>query len=231
MLSIKNPRKYLPYALFLCLSTAAVAQNSSLTLASGSALQGSSVQLNLVLAVAGGAPADLQWTLSYTPGSIASISIAAGPALTAAGKTVSCAAASGSVSCLATGMNAGLIGSGTVATATVVLGTAAGGSVVPISLAAVGASPAGNGTIIAGSGGTITVLTSVLLSSLTCAPSTIGPNATSACTVTLTSAAPAGGASVALSSNNAALTVPASVTVAAAATTASFSAASHSLDQ
>ena len=75
----------------------------------------------------------------------------------------------------------------------------------------------------------ISLVSSVLVSSLTCAPSTMGPNATSACTVTLTKAAPAGGALVALSSSNAALTVPASVTVAAAATTASFNAASGNL--
>src|SRR5205085_2540222 len=48
--------------------------------------------------------------------------------------------------------------------------------------------------------------------------------ATSTCTVTLTSAALTGGASVGLSSNNAALTVPVSVTVLAGATTANFTA-------
>ncbi len=185
--------------------------------------------MNLVLAVAGSnASAGLQWTLTYPTGTIASISIVSGPALTAVGKTVACGAASGSVTCVATGLNATPIASGTVATATVTLGTAAGGSVVPISMiGALGASPAGIGTTIAGSGGTVTVLSGI--TGLLCSPSTLASNSTSTCTVTLTQAAPAGGAVVTLSSNNTSLTVPASVTVAAAATTASFNATTGTL--
>jgi uncharacterized protein (TIGR03437 family) len=57
---------------------------------------------------------------------------------------------------------------------------------------------------------------------LACAPASVVSGGTSSCTVTLSKAAPTGGSPVALSSNNAAVKVPASVTVAAGATTASF---------
>jgi trimeric autotransporter adhesin len=72
----------------------------------------------------------------------------------------------------------------------------------------------------------ISLTAPVQVSSLSCSPTSLGSNSSSTCTVTLTQAAPAGGASVALSSNAAALTVPASVTVAAGSLTTTFSATS-----
>ncbi len=84
----------------------------------------------------------------------------------------------------------------------------------------------GGGTATA----TISVLAAIRVSSLVCTPASLGANGNSACTVTLTQAAPSGGAFVSLSDNAAALTVPASVTVAAAATTsARFHATTGSL--
>src|SRR5262249_42175717 len=72
---------------------------------------------------------------------------------------------------------------------------------------------------------TTTGPTSPVLSALACSPMTIAPGASSTCTVTLSTAAPAGGMAVALSSNNSSkVTLPASVTVAAGSTTANFSA-------
>ncbi len=64
---------------------------------------------------------------------------------------------------------------------------------------------------------------------LTCGPSTLGPNATSTCTVSLNNAAPAGGSSVTLASNNSALGVPTSVTVAAGASSGTFTAKTGTL--
>jgi hypothetical protein len=64
---------------------------------------------------------------------------------------------------------------------------------------------------------------------LICVPTSLGPNASSTCTVTLNQAAPTGGSSVTLSSTIAALTVPTSVTVAAGATSASFAATTGTL--
>jgi hypothetical protein len=71
---------------------------------------------------------------------------------------------------------------------------------------------------------TINLLAPVLVSGVVCSPTSLGQSAVSGCTVTLTQTAPAGGSTVTLASNNASLTVPASVTVAAGATTATFNA-------
>ena len=62
----------------------------------------------------------------------------------------------------------------------------------------------------------------VTLSALSLNPTSVVGGNGSTGTVTLSGAAPAGGAAVALSSNHAAATVPASVTVAAGATSATF---------
>jgi hypothetical protein len=75
----------------------------------------------------------------------------------------------------------------------------------------------------------ISLTAPVQVSSLTCSPATLGQNSSSICTVTLTQVAPAGGASVVLSSNAAALTVPASTLVAAGSATATINATSGSL--
>ena len=69
---------------------------------------------------------------------------------------------------------------------------------------------------------TISLLAPVLVSTLACSPSSLGPSAASMCTITMTQASPAGGFSVTLASNNALLIVPATVTIAAGATTATF---------
>ena len=71
---------------------------------------------------------------------------------------------------------------------------------------------------------TISLLAPVLVSGVVRCPTALGQSAVSSCTVTLTQTAPMGGSNVTLASNNASLTVPASVTVAAGATRATFSA-------
>src|SRR5581483_1023269 len=55
-------------------------------------------------------------------------------------------------------------------------------------------------------------------------PATLGSGGASTCTVTLSQAAPVGGAVVSLSSNDAALSVPPSVTVASGGAAATFTA-------
>jgi len=71
--------------------------------------------------------------------------------------------------------------------------------------------------------GTGTLTRTPTLSSLTCTYSTMAPG-TDPCTVSLDAAAPTGGIAVTLSSSNAAVTLPASITIPAGATSASFSA-------
>src|ERR1700678_2567998 len=90
-------------ALFLAvtlLGRCAYAQAPALTLSSASAVQGSSVSLSLSLSAPTGAPAGLQWVLTYSPASITSLSAVAGPALTAAGAALNCNSGSGALVCL-----------------------------------------------------------------------------------------------------------------------------------
>ena len=63
-----------------------------------------------------------------------------------------------------------------------------------------------------------------VLSALSCTSGSVTGAGTDSCTVTLNAAAASGGFAVSLASNNSAVTVPASVTVAAGATTGSFTA-------
>ena len=118
----------------LCLGGSAYGQVSSLNLASGSAVKGGSISLNLSLSVSGAAPAGLQWTLAYPSSDITSFNIVAGPALTAVSDTLTCASGVGMVNCLATGMNSSTISSGVVAvvTATIAAGTTSSADSIPI---------------------------------------------------------------------------------------------------
>jgi hypothetical protein len=86
-----------------------------------------------------------------------------------------------------------------------------------------------NATIAASYSGTtqtatLTVVASPALSSVQCSPTTLPSGAASTCTVTLSGAAPAGGAAVSLSSSSGLLTTPVSVTVPAGSASTTFSA-------
>jgi uncharacterized protein (TIGR03437 family) len=215
-------------ALLLLTSSAAFTQQStSLTLASGSVAPGGSISLNLSLnGAASSTPSGLQWTLSYPAGSVLALSSTAGPVLTAAGKSLYCNPGTGSVTCLADGMNASAIGTGVVAVVSVTLTSTSAGTVsIPMSYV-MGAQADGTMTSMSGTGGVITVVPAgpPTVSTLQCTPASLASGAASTCTVTLSKAAPTGGSSVAISSNNAALIVPMSVAVVAGATTANFTA-------
>jgi uncharacterized protein (TIGR03437 family) len=76
---------------------------------------------------------------------------------------------------------------------------------------------------------TVSLVAPMLVSALACNPTSLGSGAGTACVVTLSQAAPAGGILVSLSSNNVLLPVPGSVTITAGSTTASFTATSGSI--
>ena len=116
------------------LGSLAFSQTSSLSLSSGSAVEGGSVSLNLSLSASGGAPAGLQWTLSFVPTDATSVVVAAGAALSGASKTLTCNSVSGSVTCMAIGATDSTIGNGVVATVTVTLSPATSGATVPIAV-------------------------------------------------------------------------------------------------
>ncbi len=194
---------------------------STLGVSSAELNPGTSTSLGVALTVSGTAPAGLEWTIAFSSTQLSAVSISPGPSATAAEKTVSCSSGASAATCILTGLNTNVIGSGVVAylNATVAPGTTTAS--IQISNL-VGVDPNGNDLSITSAGGGLIVVPS--LSPLTCSPTTLSGGAASTCTVTLTQAAPAGGSSVNLVSNNSALTVPASVSVAAGATTATFSA-------
>src|SRR5579883_2280457 len=206
-------------------NTTAFGQSDSLTFASGSAAPGGSVSLNLSLtSPAGSEPASLQWTFSYPASSVSAISVTAGSAATAAGKATSCAGSAGTYTCMLTGMNSSVIQNGVVAVANLTLSTTATSFSVGVSNPQA-ASLSGYPITTTSTGGTISPPTAVLLSGLSCSPTTLASGAVSTCTATLNQAAPSGGTAVTLAnSNSATLSVPTSVTVPAGAATATFSA-------
>ena len=200
------------------------AQSTALTLGSGSGVQGGSVSLNLSMTVGSPAPAGVQWTVSY-PSAVTSISGTAGPALIAAGKTLNCAAASGKLTCLTSGMNSNTIASGVVATVVIQLSATSSTSVsLPLSnilaVSAAGVPVAATGTGVAVSVGAAAVPT---VTGLSCG-ATVVSGGSASCTVTVSKAAPSGGTAVTITDNSTALTTPASVTVASGATSATFTA-------
>src|ERR1700722_9143852 len=183
----------------------------SLTLSSGTAASNGSVALNLSLtSPAGSQPTALQWTLTYPPASVVSISVNSGSAITAAGKSLNCFGGSGTFSCVASAMNSAIISNGVVAVVNLTMASGLTSTSIGISQSAA-ASPAGNGIVLFTTGGIVTggasgapVLPTV--ASLSCQPATLNGSGTSTCTVALTGAAPAGGAVVSLTNTNATLT-------------------------
>ncbi len=188
----------------------------SLSASSTTALTGSAVSLDLTFAAPdASAIAALQWTITPPP-ALPNISIAAGPALTAQGKTLSCGSANGFYTCVAYGMNTNVIRNGVVATISgIVSGPASQALAVGGTL---GADTGGNSAAVYGSPGTITVLAPVNVDSLSCNPASLGPGAAASCVITLSSAAVPPGATVAITTTGS-VTAPSTVTIAAGSST------------
>lgn len=200
-------------------SSCLFAQNT-INLTSESANPGSSVDLALSLSTSGTAPSSLEWTFSYSPSEISGVTVSAGPAATAAAKSVLCTLSSGSATCLLTGLNDNSLASGTLAYVTGTLASSATTTTVSFTGAmAVSSSAAAVSTSASGA-----VVTVPGVSSFACSPASLAAGGSSTCTATLSAAAPSGGSVLTLTSNNSQLSVPASVTVAAGATTGSFTA-------
>src|SRR4051794_28852737 len=165
---------------------AAFAQQGTLALSSGSTTPGGSVALELTLASAqGSAPAGLQWTLTYPP-ETAGVQMTAGPAATAAGKSLTCDAGSGTYTCILTGVNQTMIADGVVAVATVTASSSPGAWPIGVTNG-LGASGDGNAFALNGSGGGVTVTGTALLTpvSVNCTPSTLAASGSTSCSVTL----------------------------------------------
>src|ERR1019366_1039698 len=135
----------------------------------------------------------------------------------------------------ALGCNSSSVNSGASTTCTVTLNQSAptGGTVVALSATFT----ASVGTIITAQSATIpaalnrasqsttlSLAAPMLVSALACNPTSVNSGASTTCTVTLNQSTPTGASADALSSNNTALTVPASVTVPANSTSTTFTA-------
>lgn len=99
------------------------------------------------------APAGTQWTLTYSPTDISSVTWATGAAGTAASKTVQCNTTSaGAHVCLVSGLNVATIGSGAVAVATVTVNPTSKALSTPLSLLATySADPTGSNLVTSAS--------------------------------------------------------------------------------
>ena len=201
--------------------TLAFGQSVTLSLASGSGTAGGTVTVPISLTSTGEAQAvALQWSFGFSS-DITGVTVASGASTTEAGKSLSCSGDN----CLIFGLNSSVISDGPVAVATFQIAAHPSNNPISIQLTSVVAATAG-GTAIPSSGtsGTISLPAAIALGSLNCTSSTINTPGSTSCSVALTGTASGSGFVVSLSSNNANLTVPSSVTVAYGQTSNTFTA-------
>ena len=207
---------------FHCL---ALGQTVSLSVGSATVAAGGSTSLNLSMAASTVThPAAIEWTMSYSPTDVSSIAITPGAAATSAGKTVACSTLTGNMRCLLYGINSAPISNGVVAQIAVKLLSTSKSSSTAIQISGT-ATASGTGSVIltTGSGGDITILPSTTTpTGLTCSPATFAAPGNFSCAITLSAAAPAGGLLVDLSSSNAQVTAPTSVSIPTGSATGSF---------
>jgi uncharacterized protein (TIGR03437 family) len=218
--------------IFLLTTQAAFGQVDSLALSSATAAVNGRASLTLSLtSPASSEPAGLQWTLTYPASNVLSISAVAGSSATNAGKTLSCVAALGAYTCLASGLNSTTIQNGAVAIVNLTI--AAGVTHTSIGIGnAVAASSAGGSLALSATGGTVSGpgLSAPTLTSLSCNPTSLTSGTSATCTVNLSQAAPAGGTAVSLACSSALLPGRAStITVPAGSSTATFSISAGSI--
>ena len=217
--------------ILLALSVNPLIAQGTLALSSGGAAPNGSATLNLTLASpAGSEPAGIQWTLTYSPTNIVSISAIAGASGAAAGKSLSCSASSGSYICLLVGLNSNVMQNGVAAVVNVTMASGVPSTTINVTNT-LGATAAATSLLINGFGGIVTAAAPPLttLNAMSCVPASLSTGGSSTCTAPLNAPAPAGGVVVYLSNNAAALTVPASVTVGAGSTTATFTASAGTI--
>jgi hypothetical protein len=144
------------FTLFLFLTgLLASAQNVTYTIGSNSAARGSTT--TLTISITGNEPAGLQWTLDYNATDISGITVTPGSAATAAGKSVSCSSASGSITCLVAGKTTG-IANGVVAQAVVQVAAGTSDATTSLELTKTVSSLAdGSSVASTGSSGVVTI--------------------------------------------------------------------------
>jgi hypothetical protein len=168
-------------------------------------------------------PAALEWTLTYSTSALNSLKLTAGAALTAAGKSLSCASGTGQVRCIIWGSNETLIPNGILAAVSFAVSLSAPASST-LGLTGLTAVSAAAKTLAAtASGGTLAIRPAAKISKLACSATSIVSLGKTTCTVTLTSAAvEAVSADLGLGTGSAKVTIPSRVAIAAGASSASF---------
>jgi hypothetical protein len=193
----------------------------TLSFASGTVDAAGAVTLDISMAASRLNPAALQWDIQHGA-DVTALTVTAGPAATAAGKTVDCHQLSaGNWRCIVTGTNTNAIAPGVVARAAVQTDPASPASSAVLLLSGVSATLSGLSmlTAIAPGGGVISL--PVALSNFQCDKPELEPGEASACTLTLNKAAPPGGLTVALTADDPAkLSVPATATIPAGSSSA-----------
>ncbi len=115
--------------------------------------------MNLTLTAApGSAPAGVQWTFTYDAARVSAISASAGASTVAAGKAITCAAGTGTYTCLVTGVNSNVLQNGTLANVNVTLSPSATGLISIGVTNPSGASLAGSALTTTGTAATITTV-------------------------------------------------------------------------
>ena len=142
----------------LCLVSArhGLAQTNSLSLSSGTTTPSGTVSLNLTLtSPSGSQPAAVQWNLTYPAANVLSLSATAGPAATAAGKSLACAGSSGTYTCIAYGLTASTMANGVVAIVNLTTASSVTSTSIGVGSASA-ASASGMALSISATGGTVT---------------------------------------------------------------------------
>jgi hypothetical protein len=198
------------------------ALGQTLALSSGSTAAGSPVDLTLSLS--GSSPiASLQFTLSYYADDFSAISVKAGSAVTAAGKTLSCSNSPGRTVCMAWGLTKASIGDGDVG---VVTANPATGAIATLRQIKVNATAVSSGAVdvpIKVRHGVVSISTVPVstVASLSCSPNTLRPGKASNCSVTMT-ARVSSKVEILLASSNSSLSTPTSVIIAPGKAKAQF---------
>jgi hypothetical protein len=136
-----------------------LAQGVVLSLSAGSGSPGSTVVLNLSVNTTGGNPASIEWATNYSTTDFSSVSVSAGAAATAAGKSISCNNTAGSRKCVAWGVNSNVIANGIIATVAMTISGSTKNTSSAVSLSGgLSALPSSTSVVTSTTGAAVTII-------------------------------------------------------------------------
>ena len=155
--------------IFACCFAGSAWGQVAIALASGVAVPGSSINLNISVNTLGALPASIQWTITYVTSDIASITVTNGTTATNTAKTVSCNELSpGTIRCIVFGLNQNTTPNGVVAVAGVTIASHTTSTSTTLGLTGVVASSAnGSPLITTVSGSNVTINHPVVTTAIT----------------------------------------------------------------